>query len=66
MSVRLNRRGATLPLTILVIAILACRWRSATPGSSSERRITSDGSAQIDAFAVAQSGLSTYLATRTA
>jgi hypothetical protein len=64
MSVRLNRRGAVLPLTIIVIAIMAVSVAISYARLSSERRITSDGAAQLDAFAVAQSGLSQYLATR--
>ena len=61
-----NRSGATLPLTILVISILGVSVAISYARLSSERRITGDGQAQIDAFAVAQSGLNTYLATRTA
>ena len=64
MSVRLNRRGATLPMTIIVIAVLAVSVAISYARLSSERRITSDNSAQLDAFAVAQSGLSQYLGTR--
>jgi hypothetical protein len=66
MSVRLNRRGVTLPMTIIVIAVLAVSVAISYSRLSSERRITGDGSAQLDAFAVAQSGLSQYLGTRTA
>jgi hypothetical protein len=65
-SLRLNRRGATLPLTIIVIAVMAVSVAISFARLSSERRITSDGSAQLDAFGVAQSGLSQYLATRNA
>lgn len=64
MSIRLNRRGATLPMTVLVIAVMATSVALSVHRLSSERRITSDGAAQLDAFAVAQSGLSQYLATR--
>jgi hypothetical protein len=64
MSARLNRRGATLPLTIIVIAVMAVSVAISYARLSSERRITSDGSAQLDAFAVAQSGLSQYLGSR--
>lgn len=62
MSVRLTRRGATLPLTILVIAILGVAVAISFARLSSERRITADGQAQVDAFTVAQSGLNNYLA----
>ncbi|HEU4682042.1 MAG TPA: type II secretion system protein [Gemmatimonadales bacterium] len=64
MSVRLTRRGATLPLTILVIVVLGVAVAISFARLSSERRITGDSQAQVDAFAVAQSGLSTYLAGR--
>lgn len=57
-----NRRGMTLPLTILVIAILGVSVAITYARLSSERRITGDGQAQLDAFTVAQSGLSSYLA----
>jgi hypothetical protein len=66
MSVRLNRRGVTLPMTIIVIAVLAVSVAISYSRLSSERRITGDGAAQLDAFAVAQSGLSQYLGTRAA
>lgn len=64
MHVRLTRRGATLPLTILVIAILGVAAAITYSRLSSERRISSDGQAQVDAFVVAQAGLSAYLAGR--
>jgi hypothetical protein len=64
MFARRNRRGATLPLTILVIAIMAVAVAITYSRLSSERRITGDGQAQVDAFAVAQSGLNNYLAGR--
>jgi hypothetical protein len=64
MSVGLSRQGATLPLTIIVIAILGVAVAISFARLSSERRITADGQAQVDAFAVAQSGLSTYLGSR--
>ena len=62
MSVRLNQRGATLPLTIIVIAVMAVAVAISYHRLSSERGITGDGQAQVDAFAVAQSGLNAYLA----
>ena len=61
---RLTRRGATLPLTILVIAILGVAAAITFSRLSSERRISSDGQAQVDAFVVAQAGLSAYMAGR--
>jgi hypothetical protein len=62
MSLRLTRRGATLPLTILVIAIMGVAVAISYARLSSERRITADGQAQVDAFAVAQTGINNYLA----
>jgi hypothetical protein len=61
MSVRLNRRGASLPMTIIVIALMAVSVAISYHRLSSERRTTADGQAQLDAFAVAQSGLNAYL-----
>jgi hypothetical protein len=60
-----NRRGATLPLTLIVIAVLAVSVAITFARLSSERRTTSDNGAQLDAFTVAQAGLSEYLGSRT-
>lgn len=62
MSAWLNRKGATLPLTIIVIAVMGVAVAISYHRLSSERRTTGDGQAQVDAFAVAQSGLNDYLA----
>ena len=56
-----NRRGATLPLTIIVLAIMGVAVAVSYARLSSERRTTADGQAQTDAFAVAQSGLNRFL-----
>jgi len=61
-----NRQGVTLPLTILVIAVLGVSVAITYARLSSERRTTGDGQAQLDAFAVAQTGLSSYMAGRNA
>jgi len=61
MFVRLNQRGATLPLTIIVIAVMAVAVAISFHRLSSERNVTGDGQAQVEAFAVAQSGLNAYL-----
>jgi hypothetical protein len=61
MSTRLNRRGATLPLSLLVLVLLGFSVAVAYARLSSERRITSDSEAQMNAFSVAQSGLSRYM-----
>ncbi len=62
MSARLNRRGATLPLSILVIGLLGVAVAITYARLSAERRITGDAKAEIDAFTVAQSGLSRWFA----
>jgi hypothetical protein len=61
MSAQLNRRGATLPLTILVIVLLGVSVAIAYMRLASERRITGEAQAQLNAFAVAQSGLERYM-----
>ncbi len=61
-SFRLNRRGAVLPLTILVLALMAVAVAITYGRISAEREITGDPKAQQGAFAVAQSGLNRYLA----
>jgi Tfp pilus assembly protein PilX len=61
MSRRLNRRGATLPLSLLVLVMLGFSVAVAYARLSSERRITSDAQAQMNAFTVAQSGLARYM-----
>jgi hypothetical protein len=61
-SVRLNRRGATLPLTIIALAVMGVAVAITHTRITAERRVSSDGKAQTGAFAVAQSGLSRFLA----
>jgi hypothetical protein len=58
----LNRRGATLPLVVIVLALMAVAVTITHARISSERHISSDHKAQLGAFAVAQSGLSRFLA----
>jgi hypothetical protein len=60
-SFRLNRRGATLPLTIIVLAVMAVAVAISYARISAERVISGDTKAQAGAFAVAQSGLNRYL-----
>jgi len=60
-SARLNRRGATLPLTVLLLSLMGVAVAITYSRISSERRITGDSRAQLGAFAVAQSGLNRYL-----
>jgi hypothetical protein len=57
-----NRRGATLPLTVLVLALMAVAVTITYARVSTERVIGADSKAQFGAFAVAQSGLNRYLA----
>jgi hypothetical protein len=65
MTARLNRRGATLPLSILIIGLLGTAVAITFARLSSERRTTGDAKAEIDAYTVAQSGLSRYFSTLT-
>jgi hypothetical protein len=60
-SIRLNRRGATLPLTVIVLAVMAVAVAISYARVSTERVISADSKAQFGAFAVAQSGLNRYL-----
>jgi Tfp pilus assembly protein PilX len=62
MSTRLNRRGATLPLALLVIGLLGTAVAITYARVSAERLITGDAKAEMDAFTVAQSGLARYFA----
>jgi hypothetical protein len=61
-----DRRGATLPLTLVSIALLSLTVATAYSRVSAERRINGDQQAQVDASAVAQSGLEVYRTTLTA
>jgi hypothetical protein len=60
--VRLNRRGATLPMGIIVLAVMSVAVAITFARISAERHTGSDIKAQLGAFAVAQTGLSRYLA----
>ena len=62
-STPLNRKGATLPLTILLLALMGVAVAITYSRIASERRITGDSRAQLGAFAVAQSGLNRFLST---
>jgi Tfp pilus assembly protein PilX len=61
MSTPSDRRGATLPLAILAIVIISLTVAAGYARVSAERRINSDQQAQVDAFAVAQTGLERYI-----
>jgi hypothetical protein len=54
----------SLPLVILLMAILAIAVTAGFARVSEERRIVGDQQAQVDAFAVAQSGLERYVALK--
>jgi hypothetical protein len=61
----LGRRGISLPLVILLMSLLALAVTVGFARVSDERRIVGDQQAQLDAFAVAQSGLERYFALTT-
>jgi hypothetical protein len=60
--VRLNRKGATLPLTIIVLALMAVGIAITFHRISAERHVGGDVRARLGAFSVAQSGLNRFLA----
>jgi hypothetical protein len=62
---RLNRRGATLPLGIIVLAVMSVAVAITYARITAERHTSSDLKAQLGAFAVAQTGLSRYMAALT-
>ena len=61
-SNRLSRRGAILPLSVIVLALMAVAVAITFNRISSERRTGADGRASLGAFAVAQSGINRFLA----
>ena len=63
MPARFSSRGATLPLTLTVLALMSLTLAVAFTRVSAERRINGDQQAQVDALAVAQSGLEVYRTT---
>lgn len=63
MSRQQNRRGSTLLLTVIVLALIAVAVAITYARLSSERAITGDAKAQQGAFAVAQSGLSRFMSS---
>jgi hypothetical protein len=62
MTPTLDRRGATLPLTILMVLLLSVIVAAGFSRVSSERRVNADMNAQVDAYAIAMSGLQQYMA----
>lgn len=63
MPVRTSNRGATLPLTLAVLALMSLIVATAFSRVSRERRVNGDQQAQVGALAVAQSGLEVYRTT---
>ena len=63
--VRLNRRGATLPLGIIVLAVMSVGVAITFARISAERHASGDIQAQVGAFGVAQTGLNRYMASLT-
>lgn len=61
----LNRRGATLPLGIIVLALMSVAVAITYARITAERHTGGDIKAQLGAFAVAQTGLSRYMAALT-
>lgn len=57
-----DRRGVSLPLVILMMALLALAVTAGFSRVSEERRIVGDQQAQVEALSVAQSGLERYIA----
>lgn len=57
-----ERRGASLPIVIIFMALLALAVTVGMVRISDERRIVSDQQANLDAYAVAQSGIELYVA----
>jgi len=62
-SLKLNSRGATLPLTVIVLALMAVGVAITYTRISAERNIGGDSRARLGAFAVAQSGLNRFLSS---
>ena len=63
--VRRDRRGVALLTTMLMVLLLLVAVTAAFTRSSSEFRTANDQAAVVDAFALAQSGLDSYLSTQT-
>jgi len=63
MPVRSSTRGATLPLTLVVLALMSLIVATAFRRVSRERSINGDQQAQVSALAVAQSGLEVFRTT---
>ena len=60
-----NRRGAALMTVMLLVLLLMVAIAGAFTRTTTERRTALDATAQVDAFAMAQSGLDQYLVAHT-
>src|SRR5688500_20241302 len=63
---RRSRRGAALPVVILLMVILAQSLTAAFTINSNEMRVVDNQQEQIEAFALAESGRERYLIDRAA
>jgi hypothetical protein len=61
-----NRRGAALPVVILLMVILALSLTAAFTINSNEMRVVDNQQEQVEAFALAESGRERYLRDRAA
>jgi hypothetical protein len=62
-SFKVNTRGATLPLTVIVLALMAVAVAITLTRINAERHIGGDARDRLGAFGVAQSGLNRYMST---
>jgi len=60
-SLRINERGTTLPLVLLVIVLLGLGLAFSFRRTGSELRTYSDQQAQVDASVIAQAGIAQFL-----
>lgn len=59
-----SKRGVALPAALLVIGVLSVLVAAGFSSYGSEQRLNANGGAQLDAFALAQTGLERFLARR--
>ena len=57
-----NRRGSTLPVAILLVALLTIGLAAGFTQMSADRRVGGDNQAQVKALSVAETGLERYIA----
>lgn len=61
---RRRRTGAALPLTLFVIVVLTMLSAGAFTMFGSERRVTDDHDAQLDAYTIARTGVERFIGSR--